>query len=538
MHHRFALVGSLPTARRFVEMLSALTETVQADDASDAARLLDEQGVTAVLVFADVGTAEGCRAAGRLLTDTALTAVPVVVVSRPVPLDRRIDALRLGAGAVLDDDIDVEGIERVLGTGAEDPRIEPLLDRSQRGALSRCLTLLGELRFTGVVSVTTDDQPADLGLVDGKMVRAQCGALRGDNALAEVLAPSATVLDFKVVAAASVPATPRGTTEGLSVLLIDDDPVGRHLYRAFLTHAGFTVADAGDAVSGLAKAHELRPDVVVTDLHMPKVDGWRVIADLRSDPATADARIVLHSAFHELLDQLTKAGIGADAFVKKDGRARHLIDVVAAQGGARIALRKAIKERVPFTATTKELTVGALLHDLAVPGLSSRVVVDDGLSRVEIQLDDGAFADAKGRSASGEWTGRAALALALSLHPARVGMTPASGSPAADKQPLRELVYGIRADDRSHVVAERDQRIADDAPLAFDDERLRAYRKSCAPEMRPLLNALRSGRSPRALVAAGQWDPLVVDDLVADVMQRGVARAVRAGELIEIDNVG
>ncbi|MBI1945893.1 MAG: response regulator [Deltaproteobacteria bacterium] len=538
MRHRFATVGSLPTSKRLVDLLTALTETIPADNAATAARLLDEQGVTAVLVFADLGTPEGCRAAGRVLTDTALTAVPVVVVSRRAGLDRRLDALRLGAGAVLDDNVDFEGIERALGEGPEDARIEPMLDRSQRGALRRCLALLEAERFDGVVGVTTADAPAELGLVEGRVVRAECGALRGQDAVAEVLAPATTVLDFKVVASASVAPAPKNRTEGVSVLLIDDDPVGRHLFRAFLSHAGFTVTDAADAESGLAKARALRPDVVVTDLHMPRIDGWRVIAELRGDPATADARIVLHSAFHELLDQLTKAGVGADAFVKKDGRARHLIDVVSAQGAARVALRSALKLGVPFTGSTRELTLGALLHELAAAGTSAKLVVDDGIAHVELVIDQGEFVDAHGRSAAGEWSGRAALALALSLHPATMSVTLTTAAEHAQREPLQSLVDRIRSDDQTHVVAERHQRLADDAPLAFDEERLRAYKRRCTPEARPVVAALHDGTSPRALVAAGHWDPMMVDDIVADLMQRGVARAVRTGEMIELEQVG
>lgn len=533
MRHRFAIVGSLPTSKPVVDMLTALTETVPADDAADAARLLDEQGVTAVLVFADLGTPEGCRAAGRVLTDTALTAVPVIVVSRRVGLERRLDALRLGAGAVLPDTVDYDGLERVLGAGPEDARIEPMLDRSQRGALLRCLSLLEQEHFEGVVGVTTAGASAELGLVAGRVVRAEHGSLRGDDAMAEVLAPATTVLDFTVVASASVAPAPRNRTDGVSVLLIDDDAVGRHLFRAFLTHAGFTVTVAADAATGLAMARALRPDVVVTDLHMPRIDGWRVIAELRSDPATADARIVLHSAFHELLDQLARAGVGADAFVKKDGRARHLIDVVATQGGARVALRSAVRLGVPFTGSTRELTLGAVLHELAVTDTLAQLEIDDGIAHVEIGLERGALVDARGRSVAGEWTGRAALALALSLHPARLSVTwaPHRDQPGEqpDAMPLRTLVDDIRADNQTHVAEERQERLADDASLTFDERRLRAYRKRCAPEARPVLAALHDGRSPRALVAAGTWDPLLVDNVVSDLMRRGVARAVRAG---------
>lgn len=534
MRHRFATVGTSPSSQRVIDLISCFAEVIAADDAADAARLLDEQGVTAVLAFTDLGSAEGVRFAARVLADTALTAVPVLLVSRPVELQRRIDALRLGAGAVLDDGADMETIEQVIGDGPEDERVEMLLDRSQHGALQRTLAMLDGLSFSGFVNVSTAELPADIGLEDGQVVRAEHGELRGEAALAELLGPSSSVLDFSVTPSIDVAMDPGTEPNTLSVLLIDDDPEARRMYRAFLVSAGFDVTDAGDAFAGIAKARELRPDVVVTDLHMPKADGWRVIADLRNDPATADARIILHSAYHELLDELTRLGTGADAYVKKDGRAKRLVDTVAEQGKARVALRTALKARAAFAATTQDLTLGALLHDLALADLSSRVVLDDGSTHIELRLDEGRFVDAEGTSSHGRWSGRAALALALGLHPARVEVIPIPAQ-GRGTTPLASLVDRIRADVISHDAEDRQDSLAHDSPLAFDDARLRVYQRQCAPEVRPLLSALRAGRTPRSIIATGSFDPLMVDGVVHDVMQRGIARAVQAEYTIEIE---
>ncbi|MCC7074023.1 MAG: response regulator [Deltaproteobacteria bacterium] len=534
MRHRFATVGSSPTSQRVIDLLGCVAEVIKADDARDAARLLDEQGVTAVLLFADIGSTDGMRAAARVLADTALTAVPVLVVSRPVDLQRRVDALRLGAGAVLDDGADVEAIERVIGEGPEDERVEPLLERSQHGALHRTITLLASFEFTGTVNVTTADDPATLTFERGRVVRAEYGTHTAFTAIDALVGLSSTVLDFSLTTGAESVAEPAAATSGLTVLFIDDDPEVRRLYRAFLARAGFEVIEAEDAATGLAKARALRPDVVVTDLHMPKADGWRVIAELRNDPATADARIILHSAYHELLDELTRIGAGADAYVKKDGKAKKLIEQVLALGRARAHLRAALGGAGPIASTTEEISLGALLHDAARAGLSARVVLDDDDTRVELRLDHGRFASADGWSGDQHWTGRAALARALGMHPARVSVMHAEGA-AAPAMPLESLVDEIRAVQVMNEADEQQQCLAHDSALTFDEARLSVYQRQCAPEVRPLISALRAGRTPRSIIATGAFDPVLVDGVVHDIMQRGIARAVDSGYLIDLE---
>ncbi len=534
MRHRFATVGTSPSSQRVIDMLGCFAEVIKADDAGDAARLLDEQGVTAVLVFADLGSTEGMRAAARVLTDTALTAVPVLVVSRPVELQRRIDALRLGAGAVLDDGADVETIERVIGDGPEDERVEPLLERSQHGALHRTITLLAAFEFTGTVNVTTADDPATLVFERGRVVRAEYGALSPFAVVDALVGLGSTVLDFSVVTAAESAEERSTIAAGLTVLFIDDDPEVRRLYRAFLMRAGFEVIEAEDAASGLAKARALRPDVVVTDLHMPKADGWRVIADLRNDPATADARIILHSAYHELLDELTRVGAGADAYVKKDGKAKRLVEQVQALGQARAQLRAALGGQEPVASTTDEISLGALLHDAARAGLSARIVLDDDDARAELRLHHGQFAGGDAWCGEQHWAGRVALARALGMHPARISVARADTG-AADAMPLATLVDDIRAGQVSTEAGEQQDCLAHDSALTFDEARLSVYQRQCAPEVRPLLSALRAGRSPRSIIATGAFDPVLVDGVVHDIMQRGIARAADSGYTIDLE---
>ncbi len=77
-----------------------------------------------------------------------------------------------------------------------------------------------------------------------------------------------------------------------SVLLVEDDQAGRRLYAEWLTQAGFTVKQAHNGLQALEHALEVVPDVVVTDLHIPGIDGFELTRRLRLDPRTRNVPIV------------------------------------------------------------------------------------------------------------------------------------------------------------------------------------------------------------------------------------------------------
>jgi two-component system cell cycle response regulator DivK len=70
------------------------------------------------------------------------------------------------------------------------------------------------------------------------------------------------------------------------VLLVEDDRDGRRLYAEWLTQAGFVVTQAHNGLQALERAVETVPDVVVTDLNIPGIDGFELTRRLKQDPRT------------------------------------------------------------------------------------------------------------------------------------------------------------------------------------------------------------------------------------------------------------
>jgi DNA-binding response OmpR family regulator len=101
------------------------------------------------------------------------------------------------------------------------------------------------------------------------------------------------------------------------VLVIDDEPPIRLLCRVNLEAEGMEVLEAADGPSGLAKAKSRRPDVILLDVMMPGLDGWRVAEELLEDPTTQEIPIIFLTARAEFRDRARGLDIGGVDYVTK-----------------------------------------------------------------------------------------------------------------------------------------------------------------------------------------------------------------------------
>ena len=116
---------------------------------------------------------------------------------------------------------------------------------------------------------------------------------------------------------------------GAQVLAIDDDPSMLELVRHMLGRAGYQVRVAVDGAEGLEKIRAARPDVVVCDIQMPRMDGFRLLDEVRRDAATAALPFVMLTALSDRESIRRGMRLGADDFLCKPVRATELVDAVA-----------------------------------------------------------------------------------------------------------------------------------------------------------------------------------------------------------------
>lgn len=103
-----------------------------------------------------------------------------------------------------------------------------------------------------------------------------------------------------------------------AVLLVDDSPADRALFRIILGRAGFTVHEAATGREALAKARELRPHIIVLDVNLPDTDGHTVCRQLRADPQCAGIPVLMLTVRGNEADVLAGLEAGADDYVPKD----------------------------------------------------------------------------------------------------------------------------------------------------------------------------------------------------------------------------
>lgn len=112
------------------------------------------------------------------------------------------------------------------------------------------------------------------------------------------------------------------------LLVIDDDPAIRQTLTRELALAGYDTAAAADGVEGAALFEEVQPDLVITDLAMPRADGHAVIAAVRRAGATP---VIVLSVRGEEEDKVRALDLGADDYVTKPFSLRELLARVRTQ---------------------------------------------------------------------------------------------------------------------------------------------------------------------------------------------------------------
>jgi diguanylate cyclase (GGDEF)-like protein len=102
-----------------------------------------------------------------------------------------------------------------------------------------------------------------------------------------------------------------------SILVVDDDPDIARFVEVNLRSAGYEVSVAGDGEEALERAAEIRPDLVLLDVMMPRLDGFEVAQRLRKNPQTTNTSIIMLTAKALSSDKVTGLQSGADDYIIK-----------------------------------------------------------------------------------------------------------------------------------------------------------------------------------------------------------------------------
>ncbi|HRI07251.1 MAG TPA: response regulator [Nannocystaceae bacterium] len=164
------------------------------------------------------------------------------------------------------------------------------------------------------------------------------------------------------------------------ILVVDDEPSLRRLIERYLTMHGFTVVTANDGEEALARIRESRPDLVITDVMMPNMDGWDLAQRLRNDADFLFVPIIYVTALGGSSDRVRGLRVGADDYLTKPFELEELLLRVQRLLARRDEIERGLRQNYRII---------ELADDRAFSGELSEITLPSALTLLEMERKTG-----------------------------------------------------------------------------------------------------------------------------------------------------
>ena len=115
---------------------------------------------------------------------------------------------------------------------------------------------------------------------------------------------------------------------GKTILYVEDNEMNRKIVRDLLKRTAYRLVEANDGEAGVAKALEVRPDLILMDIQLPKISGIEATRRLRAEAATANTPIIAITSFALGGDDQKAKEAGATAYLAKPYSPRDLLNLI------------------------------------------------------------------------------------------------------------------------------------------------------------------------------------------------------------------
>lgn len=310
---------------------------------------------------------------------------------------------------------------------------------------------------------------------------------------------------------------------GRRVVVADDDPSIVWFISDLLKSAGCVVYEAFDGEQALALAYRMSPDLVISDILMPKLDGFSLCRALRRDVALRDVPVILLSWKEDLLQRVRELGAGAAGYVRKETDTRAILARVREALRAKARIEARLLDDGEVRGRLDGISVRTMLEIVCATRPEARVTVRDASFSYEVEIRWGAPQRAT-RTAGDGTTLRGSRVLAQMLG---VG---------AGRFTVMNSVLEVEAELDGNLASQLEKPIARARAatslltgaqmtaierVAFDDS-LDDYLRATPERPRTVAMRLAGGESPRHLVLSGACEPSLLDDVLTDLSSRGL----------------
>jgi len=195
------------------------------------------------------------------------------------------------------------------------------------------------------------------------------------------------------------------------LLIVDDDPALRTLFKSQLHQGGFDVEVAEDGVQALTLATGQSFDCVVSDLNMPRLDGWGLLEKLKMDQRTREVPVIVLSAQDDYREMLRTARAGAHDYLAKTGHAGEVISRVMSLLSPRLNFEVVIESGLPVGGIQlSQIGPQWLLRALARNEATGTLHLTEEWGEYHLAVDHGTPVMAKACSGKREVSGMPAVA--------------------------------------------------------------------------------------------------------------------------------
>jgi DNA-binding response OmpR family regulator len=492
------------------------------------------------------GDREGARELLEMLVrDPLVEPVPVLVVGSFETQEAATSFVDAGALKVLPKPSSPDAIRRAveeLRDRTEKPRTlrEPLGDLTVHGLTDRIAT---EFRRGLVDALEGGVQASHVSFGDGHDVLAAVwGAVARVRELVTVRS-NGTLRFQQTGPGGAVPLAPWGEGErragdratrrlrsgegvslqGRTVLVADDDPAVVWFMSGLLRAVGAEVMEAHDGRRALELAYREWPHAVISDVLMPKLDGFSLCHELKRDVAVRDVPVILLSWKEDLLQRVRELGADADGYLRKEAAASAVVERVREVLRARARVEARIQAGGEVRGRLDGLTPRLLLQLSSTGERDVRISVRDAVFLYEVQVRRGRMVSLSRSSVDGEFArGKGVLASLLGVSAGRFTVEPdASPCRVEFEGSLPELLQTSIEQARIALRAVSETSLLRLRSVSLDSGLVNAY-LPCTPEpAKSLMRRLLEGASPRELIYSGSVAPRWLEAVLSDIARRG-----------------
>ncbi|MBX3228716.1 MAG: response regulator [Labilithrix sp.] len=316
--------------------------------------------------------------------------------------------------------------------------------------------------------------------------------------------------------------------EGRRVVVADDDPAVVWFLADLLKTAGCEVLEAFDGRHALTLAYEHSPDLVISDILMPNLDGFSLCRALRRDVALRDTPVILLSWKEDLLQRVRELGANAAGYVRKESDTRAIIARVREALRARGRIEARLQEEGEVRGRLDGVSIKTLLETVSAIRPDARISVRDASFLYEVEMRGGAPRRVTRTDADGGFVkGGKMLAQMLGVGAGRFAVTTSTSPIEAELEGnLSSQLAKPTAKARAAIGLLTGARVNTVVRVRFDEAALVDYLKATPEKARLVARRLANGAAPRELVIHGGCEAALLDDILCDLAARGLVVAI------------